>query len=70
MSKRKQSSVQIFMISYLEKSRAMGGHHARVRFMCLWSCIYVMRKYCIVAVMSEINLYPRLKGYNGPVISS
>ena len=46
----------------------MGGHHVRVRFMCL--CIYCMRKTYIVAVMSVIKLYPRLKGYNGPVISS
>jgi len=56
------------MILYLEKSRAMGGRNVRVRFMFLCSCF--MRKTCILAVMSVINLYPRLKGYNGPVIGS
>jgi len=44
------------MILYLGKSRAMGGHNVRVRFMCLcyWMCF--MRKTGILAVMSVINL--------------
>jgi len=53
------------MILYLGKSWHMGGH---IVMSCV--CVMVIHKCRLFDVMSVINLYPRLNGYNGPVTSS
>jgi len=39
--------------------------------LCFYAYVFTAcARLVFLAVMSVINLYPRLKGYNGPVISS
>jgi len=54
------------MILYLEKSRTKGGLSCQDHVQVFVSS--VSRR--VVVVINVINLYPRIKGYNGPVISS
>ena len=65
-SKRKQSPGQFFYDFVLRKipdnGVSLGQDHVQVFSSLVASRVFV--------VMSVINLYLRIKGYNGPVISS